>query len=85
MTSMPLTGVGKIFKPELRQREIADALRTALQDAGAPTSRLEVFNDPDFGIHIEITVAGSATAGIARELLGQCPFRFTVSLAGLDQ
>ena len=39
VTTMPLTGVGKIFKPELRKREIMDALRAALHDAGAPTSR----------------------------------------------
>lgn len=27
VAALPLTSVGKIFKPELRQREIADALR----------------------------------------------------------
>ena len=49
VAAMPLTGVGKIFKPELRQREIADALRTALHDAGAQTTRLEVVNNPRVG------------------------------------
>ena len=32
-TAIPLTSVGKIFKPELRHREIADALQMALQEA----------------------------------------------------
>ncbi len=79
VAAMPLTGVGKIFKPELRQREIVDALRTALDDAHAPASRLEVVNDPRFGIQIEVTVAGRATAGIARDVLGRFPFRFEVT------
>jgi fatty-acyl-CoA synthase len=85
VTAMPLTGVGKIFKPELRQREIADALSTALHDAGAPASRIDVINDPRFGIQVEVAVAGGATAGIAHEVLGQFPFRCEVSLASRDQ
>jgi fatty-acyl-CoA synthase len=78
---MPLTSVGKIFKPELRQREIADALRTALQDAGAAPVRLEVRNDPSFGIGIEVEVADDAAAATARGILGQFPFRYAVAAA----
>ncbi|MDN8613660.1 acyl-CoA synthetase [Variovorax ginsengisoli] len=85
VTAMPLTGVGKIFKPELRQREIADALRTALHDAAALTSRLEVINDPRLGIQIEVALADGAAAGIAREVLGQFPFRFDVSWTSGDR
>jgi len=82
VAAMPLTGVGKIFKPELRQREIADALRTALHDAHTPASRIEVSNDPRFGIQVAVKVADSATAGIAREVLGRFPFGFDVSWDG---
>jgi fatty-acyl-CoA synthase len=85
VATMPLTGVGKIFKPELRQRETVDALRTALHDAGAWTSRLEVIDDPRLGIQIEVVVADIATAGIAREVLGQFPFRFDVSWTSGDR
>ena len=85
VAAMPLTGVGKIFKPELRQREIVDALRTALHDAAAPASRLEVVNDPRFGIQVEVTVAGRATAGIARGVLGRFPFRFEVTWTSCDR
>jgi fatty-acyl-CoA synthase len=85
VAAMPLTGVGKIFKPELRQREIADALRTALHDAGAPASGLEVINDPRLGTQVAVTVAGSAAAGIAREVLGRFPFGFEVSWTDRDQ
>jgi fatty-acyl-CoA synthase len=79
--AMPLTGVGKIFKPELRQREIADALRAALHDAGAPTSRLEVINDPRLGLEVEVALVDHATTELARAILGQFPFRFAVSTA----
>jgi hypothetical protein len=48
------TGVGKILKPELRHREIADALRTVRHDTNAPASRLEVINDPRAGIRVEV-------------------------------
>jgi fatty-acyl-CoA synthase len=82
VAAMPLTGVGKIFKPELRQREIADALRTALHDAGARMSRLEVINDPHSGVQIEVTLADGASAAIAHEVLGQFAFRFQVSVLG---
>lgn len=79
VAAMPLTGVGKIFKPELRQRETEDALRTALLNAGTPVSQLQIVNDPRLGIQVEVTVLGSAAADKAREVLGQFPFRFDVS------
>lgn len=78
--AMPLTGVGKIFKPALRQREIEDALRTVLHDAGVASARLEVINDPRFGTRIEVAMdGGTDAAAIAREVLGRFPFRFEVS------
>jgi fatty-acyl-CoA synthase len=85
VAAMPLTGVGKIFKPDLRHREIADALRTALHDAGVATSRLDVINDPRFGLQVEVTLVDSATTEAAREVLGQFPFRFEVSWTNCDQ
>ncbi len=85
VAAMPLTGVGRIFKPALRQREIVDALRTALEEAGAPASRLDVINDPRLGIQVEVGVANRATADIAREVLGQFPFRFEASWTSCAQ
>lgn len=79
VAALPLTGVGKIFKPELRQRETIDALRTALTEAGAPIARLDVVNDSRLGTLIEVTVVGSTATGIAHEVLGQYPFRFEVA------
>ena len=39
---MPLTGVGKIYKPELKHREIQDSLSEALRDAGVPIRSIKV-------------------------------------------
>jgi fatty-acyl-CoA synthase len=82
VSAMPLTSVGKIFKPALRQREIEDALSTALREAGAPARAIKVVNHPRFGIQVEVTVAREATAECARAVLGQFPFRFEVSWTG---
>ncbi|MBV8503321.1 MAG: acyl-CoA synthetase [Paucibacter sp.] len=71
---LPLTGVGKIFKPELRQREIADALRTALHEAGTPATRLEVVNDPQLGIQVLVDLADKTQTSLAREVLGRFAF-----------
>ena len=79
VAALPLTGVGKIFKPELKRRETADALRSALAEAGAPAASLEVVNDPQLGTRVEVMVADAAHATLARDVLGRFPFRFEVA------
>ncbi len=79
LPALPLTGVGKIFKPELKQRETEDALRTALQEAGAAAAALVAVNDPQLGIRIELTLADPAGAEIARRVLGRFPFRYELA------
>jgi fatty-acyl-CoA synthase len=79
---MPLTGVGKIFKPELKRHETVDALRSALHDAGIADPRLEVLDDPRWGTRVEVLVSDSDGIGRARDVLGRFPFRFEVSIAG---
>lgn len=70
LTALPLTGVGKIFKPELRQREIVDALSTALHESDIAFFRLVVINDPHLGMQVEISVTGRSTAEAARKVVG---------------
>ncbi|MCU7375189.1 acyl-CoA synthetase [Paucibacter sp. O1-1] len=79
LPALPLTGVGKIFKPELKQRETEDALRTALHEAGAAATALVAVNDPQLGIRIELTLADPAGAEIARRVLGRFPFRYELT------
>lgn len=81
VSALPLTSVGKIFKPELRQREISHALRTALQGSGTPIGQLQVINDQRLGIHVDLTVKDSGAIPMARTVLGRFPFRFEVSYA----
>jgi fatty-acyl-CoA synthase len=76
--TLPLTSVGKIFKPELRQREIADALHTSLREAGAPASALIITNHLQLGIHVQATVYKDDLLGTARSVLGKFPFHFSV-------
>ena len=59
--AMPLTGVGKIFKPELKNREIEDSLAEALRDAGVEIRSLKVGADPTHGTTVEVSVAAGPT------------------------
>jgi fatty-acyl-CoA synthase len=77
--AMPLTAVGKIFKPELKLREARAALSTALSEADAPARQLEVTQDPRSGIQVKAVMADNAAAEVARRVLGAFPFRFDVS------
>jgi fatty-acyl-CoA synthase len=75
---MPLTAVGKIYKPALKQREAKDALETALREAGVAFSALEMTADPARGttVHVELNAAASSDA--ARQVLGRFPLPFTI-------
>ncbi|HEU0199625.1 MAG TPA: AMP-binding protein, partial [Burkholderiaceae bacterium] len=77
--AMPVTGVGKIFKPELKHREIEDSLSEALRNAGVPVRSVRVGNDPTYGTTVEVSVAEGAHANLAQQVLGQFPFRFRLS------
>ena len=79
VASLPLTSVGKIFKPELKRRETADALRAALAEAGAPAQSLEVTHDPQQGTRVDAVVSDAANASVAHEVLGRFPFPFNVT------
>jgi fatty-acyl-CoA synthase len=76
--AMPLTGVGKIFKPALVDQEIQDALSTALNDAQVQFRSLEVRRDPSHGTSIALKLAHGCSLETARQTLGQFPFRFNL-------
>jgi len=79
IAAMPLTGVGKIFKPALKHREIADALRCALQDAGVGAVDLEVLDDPQQGICIDVSPSSDSDVDRLGQVLGQYPFPVRVA------
>ncbi|HUG24983.1 acyl-CoA synthetase [Piscinibacter sp.] len=69
--AMPLTGVGKIFKPELKLRETESALIEALRSAGVPYASVEARNDPSVGTLVDVGLAEGADRQLARSVLGQ--------------
>jgi len=76
--AMPLTAVGKIFKPDLRKREIADAMKTVLASAGLERIDLIVEDDKTRGIVLRLSLADTGQDGPAREALGKFPFAVSV-------
>lgn len=82
VAAMPLTGVGKIFKPELKLREIADALGEALRGADVPVRSVKASADPDRGTRVDVALDERADPALARHVLGQFPFHCRLGGAG---
>ncbi|KGJ18351.1 acyl-CoA synthetase [Paracoccus sanguinis] len=70
---LPLTAVGKVFKPELRRRAIARVLNATLADLGGSVS--EVVDDRKRGLTARIARAPGADEAAIRKKLGE----FTVA------
>ncbi|KAG8148862.1 acyl-CoA synthetase [Burkholderia catarinensis] len=79
--AIPLTGVGKIFKPELKRRETSDALRTALAQGGAPSASIDVKTDDSGGMSVSVELSDPGLEAAARFVLGRFPFAFSISIA----
>ena len=60
MPSLPVTGVGKIFKPALQQREIEAAVRSEAQNVGATIVDLAFERSPRLGQVVRVR-AGEGT------------------------
>jgi len=83
--AMPLTAVGKIFKPELKLRETEDALTQALRAASIADVSVQARNEPDRGTVVEVSLAAQADRRLVQRVLGQfpLPLRFRqVDVAG---
>ncbi|MCA7917632.1 acyl-CoA synthetase [Burkholderia contaminans] len=81
VAAIPLTGVGKIFKPELKRRETRDALHAALAQAGAPCTSLDVNTDDAGRMSVAVALSDPAFEAAARSALGRFPFAFSISIA----
>ena len=77
--AMPLTGVGKIFKPTLKLQETEAALAEALRAAGVAFATVKAASDPTNGTLVEVALAKGACATQAQAVLGQFPFRVRLS------
>ncbi|BCG05478.1 acyl-CoA synthetase (plasmid) [Paraburkholderia sp. PGU19] len=79
--AMPLTGVGKIFKPALRRRETEDAVRTALAAAGVEGATVSINEDGSRGISLKVELQDAQLESLAASALGRFPFAFSVAVA----
>ena len=57
---LPLTAVGKIFKPALQQREIEHAIRSEAETAGVAILKIALDRDPQLGLVARIRTGGGA-------------------------
>ena len=76
MQSLPVTGVGKIFKPALQQREIEAAVRTEAAKVGASVGEVLFERDPRLGQVVR--VRASAGPAPLKTALERYAFKFEV-------
>jgi fatty-acyl-CoA synthase len=62
LAALPLTAVGKIFKPALVRREIADIVRASAAASGTELAALEVVQDPNRGWLARVSVLDDGAA-----------------------
>ncbi|NUX56722.1 acyl-CoA synthetase [Paraburkholderia youngii] len=78
--AMPLTGVGKILKTELKRRETVDAVRLALFEAGIHRASVMVDADGRGEMSICVELPAPAYETAATYVLGRFPFEFEISI-----
>ncbi|MBC8742318.1 acyl-CoA synthetase [Paraburkholderia sp. UCT31] len=81
LDAMPLTGVGKIFKPALKQRETVDALQSALVEAGVEGATVRIIEDTSRGLSLYVELPDPELEALATSALGRFPFAFSLSVA----
>jgi fatty-acyl-CoA synthase len=79
--AMPLTGVGKIFKPALKRLETVDALRSALVEAGVEGATVRIADDALRGISVQVELPDAGLESLASSALGRFPFAFSIAVA----
>jgi fatty-acyl-CoA synthase len=77
--SLPVTAVGKLFKPALVELEIEETIRAEAERTGANVAFISVDRDPQRGLRA--IVAAAAGAAKLREALGQYAFQSEVRAA----
>ncbi len=75
---MPLTGVGKIFKPELKKREIKDAISSSISLVGITIGNVSVEDDKTKGMTVSVSLMNKADEEEVRSILGRFPFSFSI-------
>ncbi|MGH8081039.1 MAG: AMP-binding enzyme, partial [Lysobacter sp.] len=76
--AMPCTVVGKLYKPELKRREIASALAAALDEAGV-AAVLSVVEDKARGHIAHVVLPADADEAPVEKILGQFAVAFAIA------
>jgi fatty-acyl-CoA synthase len=79
--TMPLTGVGKIFKPALKRLETVDALQSALVEAGVEGATVSIVDDALRGMSVHVELPDAELESLATSALGRFPFAFSIAVA----
>src|SRR5882757_7970639 len=75
VTEMPVTPIGKIFKPKLREIAAGDAARELLAAEGLSKDvNVEAITDPSRGLYLRVTAAPGQAAA-AKQLLQRFPVK----------
>lgn len=85
LQELPLTPVGKIFKPELKKLEIAKATRQLLDKAGIAIESLQVEQSKKHGFETLVLLAREDQLGEARQVLGRLPLRYDIQAAPIKE
>ncbi len=80
LDALPLTPVGKIFKPALQQREIAQVVRHEAKVLGAPELNVKVVQDARLGLVAQVSIGSQQTA--LAQALGRYSFPVEWQSAG---
>jgi fatty-acyl-CoA synthase len=76
---MPLTPVGKIYKPALKKREARDALEVALREARVAFRSVDIIDDAARGLAARVALDTAGSVDGARNVLGRFALPFTIS------
>lgn len=77
--TMPLTGVGKIFKPTLKLMELESAVRDALQEAKIAVTKVDAMDDKQLGLKVSVALTHPSDESKARTVLGQFSFKSLIN------
>ena len=78
LTALPLTSVGKIYKPPLRHDAARRAFAAALDSAGI-AAEISVGDDPVSGARARVVLVDSERAADAREIMGHYAVAYDIS------